>query len=77
MIQTDIYLWEEPDHHYGTTVTIPEDLLEQLGRYAFKYWLDFVTVAMIEPAGPSYSPVSHNDVERFYRAIGYQKETRQ
>lgn len=76
MIHTDIYLLRSADElapfvtegplGSGVTVTLPEILLKQLGDYAFRYWLDWVTVALVEPPGPE---LSVHQVNEFYASI--------
>lgn len=77
-IHTDVYLEYRKELAPGTsvvvrtgmTVSIPKDLLDDLGSYGFKYWLDWVTAALLEN-----EVLELPSIERFYRAIGYTKET--
>jgi hypothetical protein len=78
MIHTDVYLEEKvpPPGNLpglmtvktGVTVTIPAELLEDLGSHAFRYWLDWLTVCLLEPPGPELPRAT---VERFYKELGY------
>jgi hypothetical protein len=53
----------------GLTVSLPQDLLEQLGGFWFRYWLDWVTAALLESEA-----VDGPTIERFYQALGTRKE---